>query len=383
MKKITTLLAIVLSLSLWAQTTQEPLRGSGPYIIFNDDATVTKIRFDCSFNMFTTHYPHRDSVGLITVWSYEGDFEFSFRLHDEIYIPPARHEFLPEKMFVTSDPHGDLVSLVKTLKGNGVIDGNLNWIFGDGHLMMLGDVPSRGDDQTTIFWLLYKLFAEARQAGGYLHLFLGNHEAMLAQHDERFLTPKYPRIGEVMGQRYGDLFSNSTELGRWINSRNTIQIMGNILFVHAGISPQLIELPLTIEQINDTVRKYIALPRRATEYSPHAHLIMRSNGPLWYRGLVQNVHPESMIDKILARYATESQPIKKMIVGHTRVNEVTSFYNGKVFCMDVTNVRRENVATGKSVGMMVTPNDLWAVSAGGVRVPFLIVEPPCVNSAAQ
>jgi len=103
---------------------------------------------------------------------------------------------------------------------------------------------------------------------------------------------------------------------------------------------------------------------------------MRTNGPLWYRGLIDNTHPESTIDKILARYETPDRPIKKMITGHTRVNQVTSFYNGKVFCMDVTNVRRNNIATGKSVGMMVTPNDLWAVTADGVRVPFLIVEPP-------
>ncbi|MCL2417323.1 MAG: metallophosphoesterase [Bacteroidales bacterium] len=377
MKRITTILAIVLSFGLWAQTTQQPLRGGGPYIIYHDDGTVTKVSFDSYFNMFTKHFPHRDSIGLITVWSYEGDYEFSFKLHEKIYTPPARYNSLPERMLIFSDPHGDIVSLVRILKGNKVIDENLNWIFGDGHLMILSDVHGRGNDHTPIFWLLYKLFTEARQAGGYVHFLLGNHEVMVAQHDERFLTPKNLKIAKKMGKRYGDLYNNSTELGRWINSRNTIQIMGNIMFVHAGISPQLIELPLTIEQINDTVRKYIALPRSATENSPHAHLIMRTNGPLWYRGLIDNVHPESTIDKILARYGTTDRPIKKMITGHTRVNEVTSFYNGKIFCMDVTNVRRNNIATGKSVGMMVTPNDLWAVTADGVRVPFLIVEPPC------
>ena len=376
MKKITTFLAIVCSLGLWAQTTQQPLRGGGPYIIYNNDATVTKISFDTALNMFAKHYPHRDSIGVITVWSHEGDYEFSFKLQEKFYTPPARYHSLPEKMLVLSDPHGDLVSLVKTLKGNKVIDENFNWIFGNGHLTMLGDVQDRGNDQTTIFWLLYKLFAEARKAGGYLHLFAGNHEAIVTQHDERYLTPKYPKIAEIMGLKYGDLYNNSTELGRWINSRNTIQIMDNILFVHAGISKQLIDLPLSIEQINDTVRKYIALPRSATENSSHAHLIMRTNGPLWYRGLIDNTHQESVIDKILARYGTTNKSVEKIICGHTRVNEVSSFYNGKVFCTDVTNVRKNNITTGKSVGMMITPNDLWAVTADGVRVPFLIVEPP-------
>jgi hypothetical protein len=103
---------------------------------------------------------------------------------------------------------------------------------------------------------------------------------------------------------------------------------------------------------------------------------MRTNGPLWYRGLIQNTHPESTINKILARYGTTDKPVEKIICGHTRVNEVSSFYNGKVFCMDITNVRRNNIATGKSVGMMITPNGLWAVTTDGALVPFLIVEPP-------
>ena len=287
-----------------ASLDQQPrMVGGGPYILYNDDGSVIIHTFDQQMNLHTKTYPNRESTGKITVYSHEGGYEFSFYLHNRLYTPPARYAELPEKMLVLSDPHGDIRPFVRTLQGNGVIDENLNWIFGRGHLKILGDIQDRGDDQTTILWLVYMLHEQARQAGGYVHFLIGNHEVIVSQHDERYLTPKYLEQAKKIGVRYGDLWLNNSELGRWVNSRNTIQIMHDRLFVHAGISPELIETPLTIEQINDTVRKYMVLPRNYPNRTPVATLIMGGTaGPLWYRSVIQNTLQESVVDQILARY---------------------------------------------------------------------------------
>ncbi len=79
-------------------------------------------------------------------------------------------------MLVLSDPHGDLDCFVSVLKNNGVIGDRYEWTFGEGQLVVIGDVFDRGDDVVPIFWLLYKLEAEAVRQGGAVIFTLGNHE---------------------------------------------------------------------------------------------------------------------------------------------------------------------------------------------------------------
>ena len=361
-----------------------PMRGGGPYILYADNGSVTIHTFDRRLNLFTRYYPNREAIEPITVYSHEGDYVFTFELQkNPTKIPLARYKNLPEKMLVLSDPHADIVPFVRTLQGNGVIDDNLNWTFGNGHLKILGDVQDRGDDQTTIFWLLYKLQAEAQAAGGDVHHLLGNHEAIVAQYDERYLNPKYIQKARNLAKYYGVFFAytqlwhNNSELGSWVNSRNTVQIMGNMLFVHAGISPQVSALPLTIENINDTVRKYIVLPNSTSSGSPHANTIMGSSGVLWYRAIAENTIQESVLDQILARWSNDEEGIiKHMILGHTRVNQITSFYNGKSIVLDVSNVRRTNITNGRSLGLWVTPETHFPVNVNGERREFIHVAPP-------
>ena len=339
----------------------------GPYIIYNEDGTVKLINFDEEFNMFTQHFNSRDHIGLIRVGTQKGGYEFTVRLHDNI-TTPADHHDMPERILLISDPHGDVVSFITGLQGNGVIDEHLNWIFGDGHLIVHGDVHSRGDDVTAIFWLIYKLEEQARRAGGALHFSLGNHEVMAAQNDTRFATEKYSKITEKMGVEYGKLWSKQTELGRWMHSRNTMMIIGDILFVHGGISPQLVATDLTITQINDIVRKYMALPRAATaEDTTPGHLIMRSYGPLWYRGLALQEVSQADIDAMLERFG-----VRKIIVGHTILDEISSLFDGRVITTKVHT--RRNLARGGSRGLVITPNEVWAVDNDGNRMELYVIE---------
>jgi len=346
------------------------MKGDGPYIIYGTDGSATVVAFDNSMNMYSTTYPHRDSIGIINVWSQVGNYSFSLSLHDQITIPPTRYS-MPEKVISLSDPHGDIDPFVKVLQGNNVIDQQLDWCFGTGHLIIHGDVMDRGDDQTTIYWLIYKLEKQAQNAGGAVHFLLGNHEVMVAQNDLRYLTQKYLVVAQKIGMGYDKLWSKQTELGRWVQSRNSIEVLGDMLVVHAGISPQLAATPLTIEQVNDTARKYIALPPSATAGSPRAALIMGSNGPHWYRGLIENSLYETGVDDILARFEVDM-----MVMGHTRVDDVSELYNEKVIGLDISNRRAYNLANGKSLGATIMPNEKWAINVHGNNLPFVSVPPP-------
>jgi hypothetical protein len=378
----TILLSFAWSLGTWAQTEHPRMVGGGPYILYAQDGRATVITFDKLLNMYTQTFPNRESIGEFTVYSHEGDYTFKVKLQDPITTPQARYNDLPEKMLILSDPHGDIVSFVKTLTGNKIVDEHLNWIYGNGHVKILGDIQDRGNDQTTIFWLVYKLQTEARKAGGELHYLLGNHEAIVAQHDERYLTPKYleypSKLTEKMGDgvRYGDLWGSNSELGNWVFHQNTIQIMGSKLFVHAGISVNLVKTGLTVEQINDTVRKYIALPRHTTR-SEHATLIMTTAGPLWYRAMVDNTMSMSEVDEVLNAWKTpNNKRVEQVVTGHTRVNSGTSLYDGKVLCIDVSNVRRSNMTNGISVALYCTPSEIFPVTFDGQRTAFNVVAPP-------
>src|SRR4030042_2103505 len=62
---------------------------------------------------------------------------------------------------VISDVHGDYNSYLNLLKGTGIIDNDLNWKFGKGHLVVLGDIFDRGDMVTETLWHLFCLEKQA------------------------------------------------------------------------------------------------------------------------------------------------------------------------------------------------------------------------------
>jgi len=65
------------------------------------------------------------------------------------------------------------------MQGNGVIDARLHWIYGDGQVVLVGDMVDRGRNVLPLLWLVYRIEAEAKAAGGALHDVLRNHEQKL------------------------------------------------------------------------------------------------------------------------------------------------------------------------------------------------------------
>ena len=63
---------------------------------------------------------------------------------------------------------------------------------------------------------------------------LGNHEEMVLRGDCRYTKDKYKELASELGISYQELWQQNSELGKWLKSRNLVQIIGENFFVHAG-----------------------------------------------------------------------------------------------------------------------------------------------------
>jgi len=299
--------------------------------------------------------------------------EFSFQLQNTFMPPPAAYDASP-KILALSDIEGNFEAFAGLLLGNGIIDKSYTWHFGTGDLVLVGDFMDRDEDVLPCLWLIYKLEQEARTAGGRVHFLLGNHELMNLQADVRYVPRKYLQVAHQLSgiedtrQAYKFLFSQDTELGRWLRTKNVIEQIGPFLFVHAGLSPAILPLQLSIEEINHICRRHLDSDRShpAMQASKQARLLLGSEGPLWFRGLVSYpgmdtpkvTAPE--LDKLLDYYQAE-----KMVIGHTIVEQISTDYSGKLIRLDVEQPQKRG--TGKAQALLLLDQVAYRVNDQGIR----------------
>ena len=83
-----------------------------------------------------------------------------------------------DRIVVVGDLHGAYDNFVMILKQTGLVDDLLQWKGGKTHLVQMGDILDRGDRARDIFDLLIRLEKDAKSAGGFVHVLIGNHEEM-------------------------------------------------------------------------------------------------------------------------------------------------------------------------------------------------------------
>jgi hypothetical protein len=89
------------------------------------------------------------------------------------------------KIVAIGDVHGSYEKLVLLLRSSGLADDKLAWAGGRTHLVMCGDLIHRGPKDREVLDLIIRLQKEAQSAGGYVHVILGNHEALSLLRDWR------------------------------------------------------------------------------------------------------------------------------------------------------------------------------------------------------
>ncbi|WP_394749908.1 metallophosphoesterase [Spongiimicrobium salis] len=348
----------------------------GPYI-YSKENQISILRVaqkkDSSFFIKKQTFPRGEKTAFSTYVNNTDKDSFTFTLAQQYNIPLAVHE--PKgKILVTSDIEGNFNAFHSILIGNNVIDDDYNWTFGSGHLVICGDMMDRGTEVLPCLWLLYKLDQEAKKHNGQVHFILGNHDVMNLQLDTRYIKSKYLELAKIVSgitddkkKAYEFLMSDTNELVKWIKSKNTIEKIGNNLFVHGGISDLLIDTGLTLEETNSYIRKNI---RKNLIRNPgkdeYANLIFGNKGPLWYRGLVKNHSDYEKINEATLNSILQFYGVQHIIVGHTIVdNEVTSDFNGKVIRVDIKQPKEK--FTGKGQALLIENDGYYRVNDLGEK----------------
>jgi len=305
---------------------------------------------------------------------------------DEVTLPAST------PLFVVADTHGEFAILVELLRKQRIIDGALKWSFGRGHLVVLGDVFDRGPNQTEIFWLFYELEAQAKAAGGGLHLVLGNHETLALLGARQYLNPKYLASARALGvPAYATLWDERTLLGQWLRTKPTVQKIGGYLCLHGGLSAEVVERGYTLASMNQWVRDLLTFTSPYTgpknRYAPDdlaimakkspeatqsereaaAFVVMHPLGPQWYRGYFpaearETGFPPATDDDV--QRVLKHFDARAILVGHTRVPAVTSLYNGKVVAVQVYPTR-DDAGTAHMEALAVKDGVFYRASIEG------------------
>jgi len=289
---------------------------------------------------------------------------FKVQIRKPATVAPDDVQTKPDiPIFVVADSHGQFQILVQLLRANRVLDEQLRWSFKKGHLVILGDTVDRGPNQTEILWLLYGLEAQARKAGGGVHLLLGNHETMMLRGDVRYLNPKYDQSSMALQARnYPSLWSNETLLGQWLRTKPAVLRLNRALYLHGGISEQVVERNLTLEMMNAAVRNWLIHDTgdSTTEF------VTGREGPLWYRGYFPNIVGMTAATQAEVEAACAHFDVDRISVGHTIVDAVTPLYKSRAIAV---NVNYEYLSDGKPVaqGMLIDKGTWYRANIDGKR----------------
>jgi hypothetical protein len=273
-----------------------------------------------------------------------------------------------EKIVAVGDLHGDYDNFVLILKGTGMVADDLHWSGGATHLVQTGDILDRGTSAKDILDLLMRLEKEAAEAGGMVHVLLGNHEEMnidgivldypdyvTVEQFVSFLPEDFrkarekdylsglPAAERAAAETKGlDLaWDNGLRLfwttlekddkakhayingfnetyGKWLLQKNAVIKINDIVFAHAGISREFSTWKL--RDINASLREELEFFRGRMR-SPQSvsrpfrpKIVYNSEGPLWYRGLAfkDEASSQNEINHILANLGARA-----IVVGHT------------------------------------------------------------------
>jgi hypothetical protein len=335
----------------------------------------------------------------------------------------------PTRVVAIADVHGAYTELVTILQRTMLIEGKSQWVGGSATLVQTGDVMDRGAQTRDCLDLLMDLESQAEKAGGKLIPLLGNHEVMNLMNDLRYVTPAiYRSFGTEQSEKvrdeayqnylkfqsahrehihgaalpndeaerkkwmdahppgyfeYVDALGPQSKYGRWIRKHHAITQLGDGLFVHGGLSPNLkfrniAELDDQIHtEISDfdsiwqslsdkkVIWRYMTLAEavqcvgeemnwiqsRGRVDDPGAvqemqkllgyqsWMCVSSEGPLWYRGLAQDPE-EKLMDGVMAMLARLRA--RFIVEGHTVLSksDIIPRFENHVFLID-TGMNRE------------------------------------------
>ena len=334
----------------------------GPYIFYTDKGIVVKQVGEKkgvvapSIQTFTKGIKGKKFTAQLSEKE-----SFSFKIKKELKNETAVYN-MPEKLIAISDIEGEFEAFKQFLIANGVMNAKYQWKYGKGHLVTVGDFFDRGLWVTQTLWLIYHLEQQAEKAGGKVHFILGNHDLMNMNNDFRYVRKKYFQNASLLQDEYLHFYKLNTELGRWLATKNIVEKIGDYVFVHAGISIEIANLRLTIQELNDKARDYYFdnLKARKRKDSLYSILYQFGISPTWYRGWGKQTIDITEAETILERWQ-----VGKFVIGHTLHSEVTYLMNKRVIDLDVAHTK------GVIQGLLIENGNEYKVDNQGNKTTII------------
>jgi len=339
----------------------------GPYVFTKNDSifSVNYIRGnqDKGFYLDQKEYASNSQI-LANCYFPLDSTHFEFTITNKMEVPKNTYND-NAKIIAISDIESSFKTFRDFLIANKVIDKKLNWIFGNGHLVLLGDFVDRDFSTTQVLWFIYKLEQDAKQKGGTVHYILGNHELKSMQGNFENTSPKYYHVSSVLKKQQTDLYGSNSFLGRWMSSKNSIEKINGILFAHGGIHPDLVKYETNLDEINQIIcsnyyKPYYPNPQKNLEQL----LISSHKGIAWYRGYFKDDLTQKEIEQGLNKFNAKS-----IVVGHTLQSKVNEQYNGKVIGIDVKHPKdySKSIPNQKSEGLLIEGDQYYRVLHNGEK----------------
>ena len=339
------------------------------------------------------------------------------------------------RIVAIGDIHGAYDEFTRLLQQVGLVDDRHRWSGGSAILVQTGDIADRGAQVREVWDLLMTLERQADAAGGQVVALLGNHETMNLMRQVRDVGPgayasfadgesedrrqeAYQAYAKLNHDRiaalghappnlqteeewmaahplgfveYLEAIGPEGRYGRWLRSKPVVARVGDAIFMHGGIDPDLAPPPL--EDINEQAKSEIQtfddfhrhlvdrkmiLPFFTFEESLAAaqlelaawverlqpgppapgrrppvlesrdrdHLdlllnilnvgtwsIVTPNGPVWFRGFA-SWQPEEGLSKVMG--LLDQYSVSHFVVGHTILSgmRITARFGARVFLID-------------------------------------------------
>ncbi len=358
-------------------------------------------------------YPRRACISLLVVFVSAG----------LAWAKPNKTPGAPSDSLVAiGDVHGDFDDFVAILQHLGLIDKQNHWTGAKTTFVQVGDLLDRGPKPREVMDLMMALEKEAGQAGGRVVSLLGNHEMMNMMGDLRYVTPvNYASFADSNSEKrqksaydeyvkwrnkhaaliaelsqpmelteaewmarhplgfveQREAFSPKGEYGKWLRGHNALAQIGEEIFLHGGIHPDLAKMK--VDALNSRIRDEIKAFDEVKQYLQDEGVILpffnlqeitnaaqaeviaerkslvpaseerqakileflkygewlsvKPVGPLWFRGYDQWSDEEGTaeIGKILEAYK-----VAHIVVGHTvqRGARIRPRFGDKVFLID-------------------------------------------------
>ncbi|MDC8002919.1 hypothetical protein POV27_02535 [Aureisphaera galaxeae] len=339
----------------------------GPYVFYKNDSVlnvnyVTGSR-DEGYHTQQTEHSTQDHV-LTSVHFPLDDTTFSFPLKSDFKTPATTYDD-GQPILAISDIESGYKTFRDFLINSKVIDQNLNWTFGKGHLVLVGDFVDRGFSTTQVLWFIYKLEQEAEKHGGNVHFILGNHELYNLQGNYKSASYKYYGVAAILGKQHHDLYGEDSFIGRWMTSKNTVERINGYLFAHGGIHPDFANYDITLNDLNHMNRDNYRKPYyKWTKETAEELVISARKGVSWYRGYFREDLSQAEVEKGLDKFDA-----KAVIVGHTIQRKVKKLYDGKVFAIDVKHPKdyEKNWPNKSSEGLLIEGDTHYRVFDNGEK----------------